>query len=59
MDRTERTCHNDAIGPTDLFENDPPGDHVWCNTVSARVGPRSFPKITDCEKEATPQGHAH
>lgn len=54
MDSTERTCHKRATCPTNLFVNDPPGDQVWCNTVSGRVGPHSLPEVTHCETEASP-----
>jgi hypothetical protein len=54
MDDTERTCHKAATCPTNVFVNDPPGDQVWCNTASGRVGPHSLPAVTHCETEASP-----
>lgn len=54
MGSTERTCHKAATCPTNVFVNDPPGDQVWCNTASARVGPHALPEVTHCETEASP-----
>jgi hypothetical protein len=54
MDSIERTCHKRATCPTNVFVNDPPGDQVWCNTASGRVGAHSLPEVTHCETEASP-----
>jgi hypothetical protein len=54
MDSSERTCHKAATCPTNVFVNDRPGDQVWCNTASGRVGPHSLAAVTHCEMEASP-----
>jgi hypothetical protein len=54
VDSSDRTCHKRADCPTYTIVNDPPGDQVWCSTVSARVGPHAYPEVTLCETEESP-----
>jgi len=54
VDSSDRTCHKRADCPTYTIVNDPPGDQVWCNTVSARVGPHAYPEVTLCETGESP-----